>query len=297
MPKVNGTLYREAMHDHTHHHAPSAPFSGDSMAAMLDLDAEVHRSYLEALLDRVAGQLERDPHTIVDIGAGTGAGTIALAGRFPAAEIVAVDQSTDMLHRLRKTVRQNGFDNRVRTIEADLDSGWPAIDSADLVWAALSLHHIENPDALLRQLLDVLNPGGVLVIVEMAAQQRFLPDDIGIGTPGLEARCHEAAAAQRWDMHPDWSDNLRAAGFDIADVWRIDIDIDPVDHTARKLAHAALSRTREGLENRLRTEDLDVLDRLISEHGSDSVLHRTDLAVRGARTVWIARRNTKEEIR
>lgn len=267
------------------------------MAALLDLDAEVHRSYLDALLDRVAGQLEREPRTIVDIGAGTGSGTIALAHRFPRAELIAVDQSTEMLDRLRGAARQNGFDTRVRTVEANLDSGWPAIGSADLVWAALSLHHIEDPDALLRQLLDVLNPDEVLVITEMAAQQRFLPDDIGIGTPGLEARCNEAAATQRRDMHPDWSDNLRLAGFDIADMWRIEIDIDPVDHTARKYAHTALSRTREGLENHLSADDLDALDRLISGHGPESVLHRTDLAVRGARTVWIARKNTKEESR
>ncbi|MEE2033426.1 class I SAM-dependent methyltransferase [Rhodococcus chondri] len=285
------------MHDHTHQHAPNDHFHGNSMAALLDLDAKVHRPYLDALLDRVAEQLGREPHTIVDIGAGTGAGTFALAGRFPRAEVIAVDQSTDMLDRLRNAARHNGLDTRVRTVEADLDSGWPAIDSADFVWAALSLHHIEDPDALLRQLLDVLNPDGMLVITEMASPVRFLPDDIGIGAPGLEIRCQEAADTQRWDVHPDWSDNLRRAGFDVAGVQRIDIDIAPVDHTAREYAHAVLSRTREGLEKRLSADDLDVLDRLVSEHGPDSVLHRSDLAVRGARNVWMARRSTKEEAR
>ncbi|EHK85761.1 methyltransferase type 11 [Rhodococcus pyridinivorans AK37] len=130
------------------------------MAEVLDLDAAMNRPYFESLLDRVAGQLEREPRTVVDIGAGTGTGTLALARRFPHAQLVALDRSAGMLERLRKTAAYNGFGDRIRTVEADLDAGLPAVGAIDLAWAALSLHHIEDPDATLRQLAEAMAPGG-----------------------------------------------------------------------------------------------------------------------------------------
>ncbi|MEU5841952.1 class I SAM-dependent methyltransferase [Rhodococcus sp. NPDC047139] len=275
------------MHDHTHHHPPHGHRHDDSMADLLDLDAEIHRTYFEELLDRVAGGLTRRPGTVVDIGAGTGAGTLALARRFPDAQLVALDLSTDMLGRLRRAADHNGFADRVRTVEVDLDAGLPDVGSVDLAWAALSLHHIEDPDTLLRQLFEAMEPGGTVVVTEMESQPRFLPDDIGIGTPGLEARCHEAAASRGWNTYPDWSDNLHRAGFEVMEKRHDELGVE-VDETARRYAHAMLSRTRSGLADVLATEDLDTLDRLVA-HGPESVLHRTDLSVRGSRTVWIAR--------
>lgn len=281
------------MHHHAHH-APHDHAHDESMAEVLDLDAAMNRPYFESLLDRVAGQLEREPRTVVDIGAGTGTGTLALARRFPHAQLVALDRSAGMLERLRKTAAYNGFGDRIRTVEADLNAGLPAVGAIDLAWAALSLHHIEDPDATLRQLAEAMAPGGTVVVTEMESQPRFLPDDIGIGTPGLEARCHEAAASRGWNRWPDWSDNLRRAGFGMVEMRRDELGAD-VDDTARRYAHAVLSRMRTGLDNAVSNEDLDTLDRLVGD-GPDSVLHRADLVVRGSRTVWIAQA-IKEENR
>ncbi|WP_371053588.1 class I SAM-dependent methyltransferase [Rhodococcus gordoniae] len=286
------------MHHHAHashpRHAPHDPAHDESMAEVLDLDAEMHRPYFESLLDRVAGQLAREPRVIVDIGAGTGTGTLALARRFRHAQLVALDRSAGMLGRIRKTAEHNGFDDRIRTVEVDLDAGLPAVGAIDLGWAALSLHHIEDPDAILRQLFDSMESAGVVVITEMESQPRFLPDDIGIGAPGLEAKCHEAVASRGWNRWPDWSENLRRAGFEMIEMRRDELDVD-VDATVRRYAHAVLSRMRTALEHVLSPEDLDTLDQLTG-HGPDSVLHRTDLVVRTSRTVWIARA-TKEKNR
>lgn len=257
------------------------------MAEVLDLDAEMHKGYVEQLLGGIARQLAREPRTVLDIGAGTGAGTLVLARRFPHAEVVAVDRAPEMLARIRKASERNGFGDRVHTVEADLDAGLPTVDPIDLAWAALSLHHVEDPDALLRQLFEVMEPGGTVVITEMESQPRFLPDDIGIGTPGLEARCHAAAASRGWNRYPDWSDTLLRAGFEMVEKRHDELGVD-VDDTARRYAHAVLGRMRAGFEPALSGEDRDTLDRLTG-HGPESVLHRTDLVVRGDRTVWIAR--------
>ncbi len=167
------------MHHHSHHE--EHPHT-DSPTDLLDLDAEVHRGYLESLVEWIADR--STPRVIVDVGAGTGTGTRVLAERFPEAELIAVDRSPQMLARVRDSAGQYGFQDRVDTVEADLDVGWPDVKSADLVWAALSLHHVRNPTVFLQQLHDSLNPGALLVVVEMESQPRFLPDDLGIGTPG-----------------------------------------------------------------------------------------------------------------
>ena len=46
--------------------------------------------------------LDTSPARIIDVGTGTGAGTLALAHRFPAAEIVGVDLSDAMLDHARR---------------------------------------------------------------------------------------------------------------------------------------------------------------------------------------------------
>jgi ubiquinone/menaquinone biosynthesis C-methylase UbiE len=273
------------MHHHSHHEEHR---HSDSPADLLDLDADVHRSYLDGLVDWVADRV--DPRVIVDVGAGTGTGTRALATRFPEAEVIAVDRSPEMLARVRDTAGHHGFRGRVKTVEADLDAGWPAVDSADLVWSALSLHHVQDPDVFLRQLHDSLNPGALLVVVEMESQPRFLPDDIGIGTPGLEARAHALAGERGWNVHPDWSEDLERAGFDVEAVRRTEIDLDGTTPTARTYARTVLSKLREGLASGLSADDLDTLDRLSADHGPDSVLTRSDLRVRGNRTAWAARK-------
>ncbi|TCN54942.1 methyltransferase family protein [Rhodococcus sp. SMB37] len=273
------------MHQHSHHQAHR---HGDSPADLLDLDAEVHREYLDGLVDWVADRV--DPRVIVDVGAGTGTGTRALATRFPEAEVIAVDRSPEMLSRVRDTAGQHGFQDRVKTVEADLDAGWPAVESADLVWAALSLHHVQEPHAFLRQLHDSLNPGALLVVVEMESQPRFLPDEIGIGTPGLEARAHTLAGERGWNNHPDWSEDLERAGFDVEAVRRTEIDLDGTTPTARTYARTVVSKLREGLEGGLSADDLDTLAQLSSENGPHSVMSRNDLRVRGGRTVWAARK-------
>lgn len=292
----------EDMHDHPHPTPGHAHGHGhdDSIAEVLDLDATIHRPFVEALLDRVTDLTDREPRTIVDLGAGTGAGTLALARLFPSARIVAIDSSDAMLARLTAAARRDGVDDRVRTVEADLDTTWPDVGSLDLAWAALSLHHVADPDAVIGRVADALEPGGLFVVTEMPSQPRFLPDDIGIGTPGLEARCHAASAAQGWNFFPDWSDHLRRAGLEVVHHRSDDLHVE-VDDTVRRYARAVTARTRTGLADLLSTEDLATLDRLLGD-GPDALRHRDDLHFRGTRTVWIARRpaprdRTEEETR
>ena len=283
-------------HDHSGHHDHSAAGTDAALAELLDLDAEVMHSYLAEVTGWIR-QLAADPppRRILDLGSGTGTGTFALLERFGQAEMIALDVSAEMLHRLSGKARNLGVADRIRTVQADLDTAWPAIDAVDLVWASSSLHHLADPDRVLAEVFATLRPGGLLVVAEMASFPRFLPDDLGFGRPGLEARCQAALDEQRAAALPhlgsDWGPRLSRAGFTIDAERPFVIDLTaPLPAATGRYAQATLRRIRSGLDGRLSPDDLSALDTLTDPDGPDSVLHRTDLTVRTTRTVWAATR-------
>ncbi|MGW7481337.1 class I SAM-dependent methyltransferase [Nonomuraea muscovyensis] len=252
--------------------------------------AEVLGPYLDEVIGWCGRHAPDAPRTVADVGAGTGTGSLALARRFPAAEVVAIDRSALMLDRVRAAAHGQGLADRLRVVRADLDDAWPRIGAVDVAWAASLLHEVAVPRRLLRDLHAALNPGGLLVVVEMDDLPRFLPGDIGLGRPGLESRCHEAVARAGWNTHPDWRPHLERAGFEIAAQRVFTIEVDPAPPVAGRYAHAYLSRIRSALGGQLAADDLHTLDRLLADDGPDALVRRRDLAVRGSRTAWVARR-------
>ncbi|MBO3674978.1 trans-aconitate 2-methyltransferase [Streptomyces sp. NEAU-YJ-81] len=286
-------------HHHHHHHdnAADADEWGDSaMAELLDLDAEVLHTFLSEAT-AVLAQLTRDepPHRILDLGSGTGTGTLALLQRFEDAEATAVDRSPRLLEHLRDKARARGVEDRVRTVPADLDAAWPDFGAVNLVWASASLHHLTDPDRGLREIFESLRPGGLLAVIEMAGFPRFLPDDVGRGRPGLEARCHaaraEAHAESLPDLGSDWGPRLSRAGFTVEVERPFTIDLrPPLPEPTARYAQASLRMLRSRIAGKLSSDDLATLDHLIDSDGPDGVVRRADLTVRAERTLWAARR-------
>jgi SAM-dependent methyltransferase len=271
----------ELKHRHTH--------TDDSgLAELLDLDAAIFRSYLDDVIGWTEHIGRRPPGRVVDLGAGTGAGSLALARRFPAAEVVAIDSSTFMLDRLRASAQEHGLAARLRGVQADLDTVWPDVGAIDFAWAASSMHHFADPDRVLRDVHAALNPGGVVVIVEMDALPRFLPEDIRLGWPSLEARCHQAMVQAGWNAHPDWRPHLERAGFVGLEQRDFPQAIAaPAD--AERYARGLLSHVRDGLADRLTADDLGALDSLLADDSPDALLHGP-LTFRSTRTAWAGRR-------
>ncbi|GAA4476361.1 hypothetical protein GCM10023094_16050 [Rhodococcus olei] len=276
------------MHQHAHHHPHHGHGHGHDdagLAETLDLDAEA----LGPVLDEVTRWASRfapdEVRTVADIGAGTGTGTLALARRFAAADVVAIDRSETMLDRVRDAAVGRGLADRLRLVRADLDTGWPAVGAVDVAWASSSLHEVADPDRLLREVRDTLTPGGLLVVVEMDGLPRFLPDSLG---NGLEARCHAVLSESGWNAHPDWRPHLERAGLEVAD--QRTFAVDRPAPTNGRYARVFLARVRDFLADKLDAGDLATLDHLLSESNADSPLHSEGLRIRGSRTVWAARR-------
>lgn len=258
----------------------------DHFGGLLDLDAEVLHEYHGEIIRCVASLTVDRPH-IIDVGAGTGTGSLALARQLPEATIVAVDVSESMLEHLQHKAHALGIADRVRTVQADLDQPWPDLGPADLIWASASMHHMADPGRALGEALAALRPGGLLVISELDSFPRFLADGEGAA---LEERCQAIMSSLRTDagmhMDEDWAARLTQAGFTIEAHRRTDIALQsPLPAAAHRYAQISLGHMRERISDRLSADDLRALDDLLA-----TVPDRDDLTVRTTRTVWLGRR-------
>src|SRR4051794_4213976 len=138
----------------------------DHMIEMLDLDAEVLHDYHREVITWVGREAVERPR-VVDLGAGSGTGSLALARELPESHITAVDVSPEMLAHVRSRADAAGLGDRIRTLEVALDQPWPELGPVDVIWAALSMHHMADPARATASAFQALRPGGLLVITEL----------------------------------------------------------------------------------------------------------------------------------
>ncbi|MQY20631.1 class I SAM-dependent methyltransferase [Nocardia macrotermitis] len=278
-------------HDHHHQHGGHDHGDESALADLLDLDAQALPDHLPEVTALIRDHLDDRPvRRILDMGAGTGTGALALAERFPDAEVTAVDISDFMLTRLRDKARAHDVADRIHTRQADLDTAWPDLDPVDVAWASNSLHHTADPERTLADLFATIRPGGLLALAELISMPRFLSAAGELAD--LENRAHEILTAENAAHVPhvgaDWSTLLTKAGFEIQTERHIHIALtSPLPTSATQLAHHTLQRIRTALSDRLSPQDAAALDTLLSP---DTLTHRPDLTLRDERPVWIARR-------
>lgn len=101
-----------------------------------------------------------DPAEVVDLGCGTGTGLTALARRWPAAHLVGVDSSADMLAAAKSEL---GPLAEVTLVRAQAQS-WAPEAAVDVLVSNAMLQWIPDHAALLAQMVGWLRPGGWLGI-------------------------------------------------------------------------------------------------------------------------------------
>ncbi|WP_345376814.1 class I SAM-dependent methyltransferase [Frondihabitans cladoniiphilus] len=280
-----------AAHDH-HHARPGhgpAPESDREFAELLDLDAVHAAPFLREALLAAAAALGREPREIVDLGAGTGTSTVALANHFPEARVHALDASPGMLERLRASSIDTGVSSRVETHLLNLDDNWPSVlpGSVDLAWAALSLHHTNDPARVLQQTFALLRPGGVAVVSEFTGATTYSPADLGTGRQSLADHLVKALAARGYPVAPDWSEALTEAGFARIQRQETTISVSSATLDGARFLQLQLTLNRQLLANDLGSEDLVAVDAAIVSLASDrpAVAHKYYTS---GRVFWVA---------
>lgn len=104
---------------------------------------------------------------VADLGCGTGDVARRLAPVLD--RVIAIDREPAMLEACRKRLAE--FDN-VEVMEGDLESLPLETDSLDAAVIMLVMHHMENPEAIVREAGRAIRSGGVLLVVDMVAHDR-----------------------------------------------------------------------------------------------------------------------------
>jgi ubiquinone/menaquinone biosynthesis C-methylase UbiE len=100
---------------------------------------------------------------VLEVGAGTGALTVALLRNSTLAHIYATDISSQFLV---KTIERAGDDRRVTAVRCDCNALPVRDDSCDLIVGRSILHHLLDYEQVLAQCARILRPGGKAVFFE-----------------------------------------------------------------------------------------------------------------------------------
>ena len=96
------------------------------------------------------------PQVVYDLGAGTGSITEMLAGRWPGARVVGVDNSPEMLERAER------IDN-LEWEKGDIGT-WRPDEPCDLIFSNAALHWVDGHVELFQGLMASVSDGGLLAV-------------------------------------------------------------------------------------------------------------------------------------
>jgi S-adenosylmethionine-diacylgycerolhomoserine-N-methlytransferase len=131
--------------------------------------------------DRLIHELGLVPGArICEIGCGTGRNLVALARRYPDAEVYGIDASNEMLKTARATIARAGLAGRIRierclAEELDPSATFGLAARFDAIVFSYTLSMIPDWSRAVDRAVEALKPAGLLAIVDFS-EQRGLPE-------------------------------------------------------------------------------------------------------------------------
>lgn len=104
---------------------------------------------------------------ILDLATGTADLAIALAHKFPAAHITALDLTPAMMEIGRSKVAAAGYNERIEFVEGNAQALPFSDHSFDAVTCAFGFRNFPNKQKALEEAARVLKPGGELLVLEL----------------------------------------------------------------------------------------------------------------------------------
>ncbi|TPW17399.1 MAG: malonyl-CoA O-methyltransferase [Halothiobacillaceae bacterium] len=171
-----------------------------------DTAAVLQREVADRLLERL-DLIRIDPHSVVDIGSGTGYCTRALKKRYRAAQVVGVDLAHAMLTTAQQTTPWwERLTKRNHWLCSDAEQLALTSQSVDMIFSNLTLQWCNNLEGAFGEFHRTLKPGGLFMFTS------FGPDtlkELRTSWRAVDAYNHVNAFI---DMH-DIGDALLRAGF------------------------------------------------------------------------------------
>ncbi len=111
------------------------------------------------------------PLHVLDVGVGTAASAILVAGHNTQNHVVGIDTSAAMLAAARRRITQRGLTNLEVFNMSAADMRY-ADESFDVVMASFALHEFEPPlrEKTFQEISRVLKPGGIFYVIDFAPQ-------------------------------------------------------------------------------------------------------------------------------
>jgi trans-aconitate 2-methyltransferase len=154
------------------------------------------------------------PARVVDLGCGPGNSTAVLRARWPAAEVVGVDSSPDMIAAATRA------DPAGRWVQADIAT-WTDDRPFDVVFSNAALHWVREDHAeLFPRLFGLVAPGGALAVQMPDVNQTAMHKQLAAvaGRPAWRDRLTAAKASLRVERPGFYYDVLRP-GASRLDLW------------------------------------------------------------------------------
>jgi ubiquinone/menaquinone biosynthesis C-methylase UbiE len=240
-------------------------WGSDESGLRTELERSLDPRPAESLYDAFGDLGVKPGDVVLDVGCRSATHSVELVRRFDC-DVVAVDIVPQVLAEARKHVSAEGLLDRVRVVEAAVES-LPIEDrSIAHVWCRDMLNHVDLPSAL-SECVRVLEPGGGMLMYQTFATLELEPREA--------ERMFAALAMRAENMSPAYfEEQAKEAGLAIVTVdevgseWREYWLEDGDRRTIDDLLHAARLRRRE--------------EELVSRYGRD----RYEAALWGS--VWSA---------
>lgn len=105
----------------------------------------------------------------LEVGAGSGTLAGMIVERDENINITGIEISTDMVTVANEYIKKKGLEKRINIINGDIEDKKliKELGKFDLIYSTFSLHHWDNPNKVITNLMQYLNDNGVLLIYDL----------------------------------------------------------------------------------------------------------------------------------
>ena len=108
----------------------------------------------------------KDNQVILDVGAGSGYFSLAVAKKLSTGKVICLDLSEIMLQHLEHNAEKKSLRDRIQILRAEASSSGLEDESVDLVFSNFVFHELSNPETVLSEIFRVLKPRGWVIITD-----------------------------------------------------------------------------------------------------------------------------------